>query len=54
MDIEQDETINNLKKILDASSPAQMINASRDLVSQIFGEDKVESLSLMSACHGQT
>ena len=42
MNIEQDETINNLKKILDASSPAQMINASRDLVSQIFGEDKVE------------
>eukprot|EP00795_Rhopilema_esculentum_P009534 gene9534-biopygen10963 len=42
MNIEQDETINNLKKILDASSPAQMINASRDLVSQLFGEDKVE------------
>eukprot|EP00794_Sanderia_malayensis_P011396 gene11397-12582_t len=42
MNIEQDETINNLKKIFYASSPAQMLNASRDLVSQIFGEDKVE------------
>eukprot|EP00794_Sanderia_malayensis_P009464 gene9464-10451_t len=39
MNIEQDETINNLKKILDASSPAQMINASRDLVRQIKDVD---------------
>ena len=42
INIEEDETINNLKKIMDVSSAAQMINASRDLVSQMFGEDKVE------------
>ena len=33
MTIEEGETINNLKKIMDACSAAQMINASRDLVS---------------------
>ena len=42
MNIEEDETINNLKKIIDANSPTQLINASRDLVSQMLGANKVE------------
>ena len=41
MNIEQDDTINNLKEILDAKSPTQLIIASRHLVSQIFGPDDV-------------
>ena len=42
MNTEEDGTINNLMKILDANSTAQLITASRDLVSQILREDKVE------------
>ena len=41
MNIEQDDTVNNLKEILDAKSPTELITASRDLVSQIFGPDDV-------------
>jgi hypothetical protein len=40
MNIEEDDTINNLKEILDAKSP-ELITASRGLVSQIFGPDDV-------------
>ena len=42
MNIEEDGTINSLNKIIDANSTAQLITASRDLVSQIFGADKPE------------
>ena len=42
MNIEQDETINSLTKILDAKSPTELITASRCLVSQMFGPDHVE------------
>ena len=42
MNIEEDGTINNLKKIIDANSPTQLINASRGLVSQMLGANKVE------------
>ena len=42
MNIEEDGTINNLKKIIDAYSPTQLINASRGLVSQMLGANKVE------------
>ena len=41
MNIEEDDTINNLKEILDAKSPTELIIASRDPVSQIFGPDDV-------------
>lgn len=42
MNIEEDRTINSLMKILDANSTVKFITASRGLVSQIFGADKVE------------
>ncbi len=42
MNIEEDGTINSLMKILGANSTTQLITASRDLVSQIFGANKVE------------
>ena len=41
MNIEEDDTINNLKEILDAKSPTELIIASRGLVSQIFGPEDV-------------
>ena len=42
MNIEEDDTIiNNLKEILDAKSPTELIIANRGLVSQIFGPDDV-------------
>ena len=41
MNIEENDTINNLKAILDAKSPTELIKASRDLVNQIFGPDDV-------------
>ena len=41
MNIEEDDTINNLKAILDAKSPTELITASRALVTQIFGHDDV-------------
>ena len=41
MNIEEDDTINNLKAILDAKSPTELITASRALVTQIFGYDDV-------------
>ena len=41
MNIEEDDTINNLKGILDAKSPTELIIANRGLVSQLFGPDEV-------------
>lgn len=41
MNIEEDYTFNNLKAILDAKSPTELITAGRDVVNQIFGPDNV-------------
>ena len=41
MNIEQDETISSLRKVLDAKSPTELITGSRDLISQMFGPDDV-------------
>ena len=42
MNIEQDETIKSLTKILNANLRTELITASRCLVSQMFGPDHVE------------
>ncbi len=40
MNVEEDDTISNLIAILKANSPKELIECSRDLASQILGEDQ--------------
>ena len=42
MNLENDGTLKNLMKILDAKSSTELITASRDLASQLFGPEKIE------------
>ena len=42
MNIENDGTINSLKKVLEAKSPKVFITSSRELVSQMFGSQLIE------------
>ena len=50
LNIEEDDTINNLKAILDAKSPTELITVSRALVTQIFGHDDVGQF-VEDVCH---
>ena len=42
MNIEEDGTINNLKKVLESKSAKEFIVSSRDLISQMFGDEALE------------
>jgi len=42
MNLENDGTLKSLMKILDAKSSTELITASRDLASQLFGPEKIE------------
>ena len=42
MDIEEDGTINNLKKVLESKSAKEFIVSSRDLISQMFGDEALQ------------
>ena len=44
MNIEEDGTIHNLKKMLESKSPKEFIVSSRDLISKMFGDEVLEEL----------
>ena len=44
MNIEEDGTIHNLKKVLESKSPKDFIVSSRDLISQMFGDEGLDEL----------
>ena len=50
MNIEEDGTINSLTKILESKSTKEFIASSRDLISQMFGDEVLEEEFVGNVC----